>query len=793
MLKFFSVLFVIWLPAVSSASESDSSCWPCAKRKTPVVSSSASSAVDWAREKSGSRREYSNPLRSSAGEAKEEKKAEDSDSSSHNGRVLVPSRSSFSGISRDFSQRVSSVLMGKSRREVPLSSIALQSDLIPLLENPRSFKNKLQSTRLVWEGTELPDNLERFSQVFLIQYINKPKTRIRKGLERGYGFFAMLGSQGATWNAYANQVLWKSLGIFKGGYAAYDSSVSTADWTVMILLNLWVIPTLCLTTGGQTLQDAQWVGDKIAYRPHLENRSCIGNVWDCVRAPFSSSLPRVQHWSEQWIVFPLVVGFSLVNTIPEMLVVMQLMKETSNPATKFGLPFAFTQRVGSQMGALSPMIHRYHKILATKEDQTFDNNIQFKREQLATLLTNCMYRIQGKWDLQKINSLYNVIFSRGVGPQAPHFITAEGVMATFLALGGGHAQWEKDVNYQEPNSRKFIKLVAGGIGAWGTIAASMIIEEGLSGIFEYFGADSETSKTGTKIFASIFGACRGVSMINSIVTYWTRMYDACTGNDHYKKSGLINPHFSNVIYGKAEPAVLLINFAEGGFWSLLYWAVGAPILQERGLNPFPLIVPTIVAQAAFEAIQMMQNRDPLWHEAQVARASPKWKRVVDWVCCCVRGKRKCTESDHFTGTDRIDLKKATRAYTLLEAMNSLKEALEVAPSHVIKDFYKFYVKNNPLLKSVYGEKDNLETKSDAAQPEGPRIEFPLMEKDGTRFPNAFVEEDEEAVTSKCGSRWRRRLTNVLSYINPWNWTRKTSATALVMADTGSTDNAADEL
>ena len=25
--------------------------------------------------------------------------------------------------------------------------------------------------------------------------------------------FAMLGSQGATWNAYANQVLWKSLGI----------------------------------------------------------------------------------------------------------------------------------------------------------------------------------------------------------------------------------------------------------------------------------------------------------------------------------------------------------------------------------------------------------------------------------------------------------------------------------------------------------------------------------------------------------------------------------------------------
>ena len=111
------------------------------------------------------------------------------------------------------------------------------------------------------------------------------------------------------------------------------------------------------------------------------------------------------------------------------------------------------------------MIHRYHKILATKEDQTFDNNIQFKREQLATLLTNCMYRIQGKVGSTKINSLYNVIFSRGVGPQAPHFITAEGVMAAFLL-------WEEDMLSGRKRCiiraklSRFMKLVAGGIEAW---------------------------------------------------------------------------------------------------------------------------------------------------------------------------------------------------------------------------------------------------------------------------------------------------------------------------------------
>lgn len=611
---------------------------------------------------------------------------------------------------------VSKHLFKKQSSEVkrPITTL-LSSDL----QSVESLKTILKSSHLLVSNEFDSSQLNMFSQVFFKQAIAGSKKKRRKLFEAAYSILGMVSGTGVTWNAFATEVLVNTLGIFVGGYSSYTSKVSPSKWAGMILLNIHTFPTLYVFNGGQMFRDAQAICDHVVYRASSENSSSWGrSMIACLKAPFVSTYPQIEHWSES-IVTPFVWTFSIFNTIPEMMVIIpRLINQKSNPSTLLGVPLAFTQRVGSQRRALEPMLHKYYMFLA---DRASTPKIRQKRQEMLEVTLGLTQRIRSlrTQKSDQLNVLYNTLYPGRVKGHHEDIglITEHGILTLLFGWGGRDANANVNDYYQESRLRKAIRYTSGALGIWGSIASAMIIEEGVSSVFEYFNVEKEVSRSVGKTLATLIGIPRAISMFNNMSTYALRVHDAFNNNKHYKESGLRNPYLSDVIYGKNEFKVLIASYFEAAYWSLLYYGLALPILQNRGMDAgaiASLIVPTVAAQAAFEATQQMENIDIVWHKGQLLRSRAWWGNLWDKVCCC-RGRKRVTKNEHFKGTSNVELKQSVRALKLLQLLDTIEKVIEVSPPQFVSQLHYMYIERNPFLSTrglnASEEKGDLEQQS----------------------------------------------------------------------------------
>lgn len=540
------------------------------------------------------------------------------------------------------------------------------------LANPEALR-ALLGNRIEIDSDNI-DLASKHVQSFFYRYIKKIKSKRRKSFEGIYAILGMISGTGVTWNAFANKVLVETLGwLESGSYSDYDKGTSAGQWTLMVALNIHTYLMLYPFNGGQMYADA-------------------GEIADCWNY---GALPSVQHWS-RWIVSPFAWGFYLFNTIPEMTIIVPRLLTQSNVSTIFGVPLAFAQRIGEQRRSTQNTMNSYMSWLARRASSPGVNK---KREELVNTTMASRQRLRDLSD-KELSSLYEVLFSRRKTVGDNDLITEHGALALLFGLGGVTRSSMVDPLYSQSPWRKVVQVVGGVVGAWGSVAAAMIIEEGIKSALEHLGSSPEDASVSAKCLTPILVIPRGISMINNCRNYFLRLYDSVTGHIHYKRSGVSNPNFSDVIYGKKEFSVLVVNYLEGIYWSLLYYALALPILKEKQYSNGEmalLITPSVLAQAAFEAIQQIDCLDITWHEMQIMRTRGWWKKLWDHLCFCIRGSSKCTRDEHFQGTSAKDLKKATRTLNILKVLEELRNLLGQMPPELVEQMHMLYIKANPLL------------------------------------------------------------------------------------------------
>jgi hypothetical protein len=609
-------------------------------------------------------------------------------------------------------RRIRSISRGKSQQR---SFEGIKHTKLTSMSDQEAFLKFIGSLALPGKRHLIPE-VDGFAETFFNRSIDASQGYGPRCLEVAYALIGMVSGTGVTWNAFANFVLVNTFHIFDGGYSAYTRETPVSHWIVMIALNIHTYTVLYALHASQMYENAKHAMDNIRdSKPYLWPPSSEGlffklgyflkniplSAVHAMQRPFKYPFPRVVHWSEKAAV-PLLWVYSVLNTIPELSAVTSELVKNKTIYTLLGVPLALAQRVGEQRALLGSLIHKYYMYLAKKGDSRESSK---QRTELVNALLGAQERVR-ELALPDLNTFYSVIFSRDQCNTA----TEHGVLVLLVGLNGT-AKKSMDMDYKESTARRGTKVLAGFVGATGSIASSMIIRLTINSALVFLGVPEENSSVVSSALSTCVGLLRTVGNINNTRTYFLRIYDSYTGHSHYRLSGETNPNRSDVVYGKKEYVALVGNLLNASYWSCIYLPLGITALHNYGMPVWGislLLVPTIVAQGVFVGSNDMDNISYAAHNLQRLRTRGVWTKFLDFLCCCVRGKNKCTRKERLKGADRDELKKAIRSFKLLGVLQVFQKAVETAPPEFIKSLHDLYVIKNPLLINSENDEENKE-------------------------------------------------------------------------------------
>jgi hypothetical protein len=352
-------------------------------------------------------------------------------------RTAVPAGMTEWGGERS-SKRVPSLMRSMSRRftggDSPPRKKLSKRSLIreEILGSVSDFMRFLRGPGAAFVGRELHPDTRRSIFIFGDREIRNKKSCGRRTFENAYIIAGMAGGTGITWNVYGRNVL-VPYGLLVGGFADYDSTVSTGMWTLMIALNVHTYGTLYPFNGGQMAEDAHDITSQWRYvRPYdwgPEVTDCMSSVgkalyhavpraWHSLAEIFGRpSMPYTPHSLEY--AMPLAWMYWTLGTIPEFSAVVPILIESGNFWTGAGVIPAMFQRIGAQKRRNKDALEKFYEKLAEWGD---DETSKPQRHELKDALENAAKRIRqykvSRGDARdNIETLYFALFGRGLATE----------------------------------------------------------------------------------------------------------------------------------------------------------------------------------------------------------------------------------------------------------------------------------------------------------------------------------------------------------------------------------------